>query len=196
MTINWTFFNIPQGSERFEARLSPTVGDYIFKFNLAVHTPGDKMQLTASQSYISGNLTGDLRVRGNSNQEVLLLIEDENGMKRQMKFSPAERWVRGRDVGMTAEGVDYRNGFVESLGMSEQHMYCKALFEEYKVLRAKTHVQIENPPKRGESYAPQMINANDLIRTRILAKELAKNCEDYLRDQPDDWFDIEKYAED
>jgi len=82
---------------------------------------------------------------------------------------------------------------MESLDISEEHMYCKALYEEYKKLEVVTHIETQIL-KRGQSYKVQYINYQDLMHRKILAKELAEHCKDYFKDKPGEWYEIEMDA--
>ena len=79
----------------------------------------------------------------------------------------------------------------------EEQMYCKALFEEYQDLEAKTIPVVQNINVRtGEVIKPQYINPQDLIRRKILAKELVKQCKGYFNDKFDEWHDLEIDSQD
>ena len=196
MTINWTFYNTPGGSEYFEARLSPSVGDHIFQFNLAIYTPGDTTWIKASQNFVPGNQASNLRIEGHRNQDLLLLIKDENGTEKKIKHTVEYYWVDGGDIGTSQSITDYRKHFASSLGISEEQMYCKALFEEYHDLEAKTSPVVQNINIRtGEVIKPQYINPQDLIRRKILAKELVQQCKDYFNDKFDEWHNLELDAQ-
>lgn len=74
-------------------------------------------------------------------------------------------------------------------------MYCKALFDEYQYLEAKTAIIVRdydpNVPIEAKRIDPQ-----DLMRRKILAKELATSCKEYFEDMPAEWHDIQLDAQD
>lgn len=198
MTIYWTFYNTPRSSEYFEAKLSPSIGDHIFQFNLAVHTPGDKNWMVASKNFMPGSQAGYLRVEGHRDQDLLLLVKDANGAERRIGHRVSDYWVDGGDIGTMQSIPDYRRHFITSLGISEEQMYCKALFEEYQELEAKTSPMVQDI-RRGGTIKIQPINNNntqDLIRRKVLAKELVKLCKDYFNDKFDEWYNLELDAQD
>lgn len=199
MTTYWTFYNIPRGGEYFEAKLSPSIGDHIFQFNLAVHTPGDTTWVKASQNFVPGNHASNLRIEGHRNQDLLFLVKDENGTEKRIRHKVDDYWVDGGDIGTVQTVVDYRKYFTSLLKISEEQMYCKALFEEYQELEAKTSPVVQNMNIRtGEIIKPQYItqaSTQDLIRRKVLAKELIKQCKDYFDDKFDEWHNLELDAQ-
>ena len=195
MTISWTFYNTPKENECFEAELNPSVGDHIFQFNLVVHASGSDVWSKASQDFAPGNQSGGLRIRGRRDQDLLLLIKDEKGTEKRIKYTVDNYWVDGGDVGTMQWVSNYRKHFVSSLGISEEQMYCRALFEEYHELEAKTTLVAQDMNIRtGEITKPHYItrtSTQDLIRRKIFAKELVKQCKDYFNDKFDEWHDLE-----
>ena len=73
--------------------------------------------------------------------------------------------------------------------MKNQTQYCENLYREYKKLEVATHIEAQIL-KRGQPYKIQHINPQDLMRRKILAKELVEHCKDYFEDKPGEWYDI------
>ncbi|MDP2684986.1 MAG: hypothetical protein Q8P20_08195 [bacterium] len=73
--------------------------------------------------------------------------------------------------------------------MVEYKNECELLYEEYKELEkiTKREAQMLKP---GQPYEVQNINIDDFEKRKILAKKLVKNCKDYFKDKPGEWFDI------
>ncbi len=69
-------------------------------------------------------------------------------------------------------------------------MDCEALLKEYKELAAKTHIeaQILRP---GQPYKVNIIVPEDLMRLKVVAKELVKNCKGHCNADISEWYDIE-----
>ncbi len=189
MTIFWTFYNTPRNGEYFEAHLQTSTGDHIFQFNLAVHSRGDSNWIVASQDYVVGNEADRLRIRGLRGQDLLLLVRDSNGTEKRIRYSADMNWVDAGDIGTAQNIADYRKYFEDSLGLTEEQMYCKALYDEYLHLDAKTHIVVRdydpNVPIEGKH-----IEYQDLLRKKILAKELVNTCRDYFDDKPAEWHDL------
>src|SRR3989338_8060129 len=125
-----------------------------------------------------------------SEQYLLLLFRDDKGTEKRIRFSPSLHWAEGGDVAYTQSIADYRKYFEDSQGLTEDHMYCKALFDEYQYLEAKTAIIVRdydpNVPIEAKYIDPQ-----DLMRRKILAKELAMSCKEYFEDMPAEWHDIQ-----
>ena len=196
MTILWTFYNLPRGNEYFEVKLTPSIGDYIFQFNLAVRAPDDSNWRIASKDFISGKQASGLRIEGLREHDLFLLVKDENGTKKRIKYKVDDYWIDEGDKVSTQRISKYRQYFISSLGISEEEMYCKALFEEYQDLKAKTCSVVGQDLKRGQSYKLPHINPQDLIKKKSLAKELVKRCKSYFKNKPDEWHNLEMDAQD
>lgn len=193
MTITWIFNNNPE--EYFELRLDPSIADYIFSFNVGIRTPGDSNWLTASKEMVVGKDAVNLKIAGKRNQEALIIVRDRKGTEHGIKLSPAETWIEGGHIATTQQILEYREKFESSLGISKEEMYCMALLEEYQSLEATTHLVIENY-KPGQKIHGQQINTQDLLRRKVLAKELVGKCENYFKNQPDQWYELEQDARD
>lgn len=190
MTIFWTFINTPHGKEHFQAELQPSVGDHLFEFNLAVHRHGDSTW-TVLPKYVPGNEAHALKISGQPGQDLLLLIKDQNGTEKRLRYAADVFWVDGGDIGIVQNIADYRKYFEESLGLSEQEMYCEALFDEYKKLEVATHMEAQTI-KPGQPYKFHRINLQDLARKKAVAKELTNQGRDCFRGTPSEWFKIRK----
>lgn len=193
MTISWTFYNTPKGNEHFRAELQPSVGDHLFEFNLAVHQQGDSSWVILP-NYVPGNEAHKLRISGRPVQDLLLLIKDKNGTEKRLRYPANIFWVDGGDIGIVQNIADYRKYFEDSMGLSEQEMYCEALFDEYKKLKAATHMEAQII-KPGRPYKVYQINPQDLMRKKIIAKELLSQDRENFRGTPAEWFEIRKEAQ-
>ncbi len=193
MTIFWTFLNTPRGKERFRVELQPSVGDHIFEFNLAVHRHGDSTWVVLP-NYVPGSEAHKLKISGQPGQDLLLLIKDQKGTEKRIRYSADVFWVDGGDIGTIQNIADYRKYFEESLGLSEEEMYCEALFDEYKKLEVATHAEAQDV-KRGQPYNFYQINPQDLMRKKIIAKELLKQGRERFKGTPAEWFEIRKEAQ-
>lgn len=191
MTIYWTFYNL--GSKHFEAHLEPSVGDHIFSFNLGVHTPGDHMWGTASKHYVPGAQAHTLRIQGKPGQELILLIRDDKGTEKRATYNVDEYWSSDGDIVSMQSLLPYRKHYEISQGMSEQDMYCKALYKEYQVLDAKTHI-IAQDYHPGKKIEGKQVDYQDLMRKTVVAKEIVECCEEFFKDKPGEWHEIKNDA--
>src|SRR3989344_4155856 len=107
MTISWTFYNIPKGKEYFRVELQPSVGDYLFEFNLAAHRHGDPNWVILP-NYVPGNEAHKLGINGQPGQDLLLLIKDKNGTEKRLRYPANIFWVEGCDIGIVQSIADYR----------------------------------------------------------------------------------------
>lgn len=180
------------GEKYFRAELQPSLGDHIFEFNLAVRGQ-DGSLLVVLPDYVPGSEAHKLRISGQSGQDLLFMIKDKNGTEKRLRYSANLFWVDGGDIGIVQNVVDYRKYFEESMGLSEQEMYCEALLDEYRKLEVATHIEAQII-KPGQPYKTYQIDPQDLIRKRVVAKELLKQGREYFRGTPSEWFEIRKDA--
>lgn len=190
MTIFWTFFNTPRGKEHFRVELQPSVGDHLFEFNLAVHRHGD-LTWVVLPNYSPGSEAHKLKISGRQGQDLLLLIRDQKGTEKRIRYSADVFWVDGGDIGTVQNITDHRKYFEESLGLSEEEMYCEALFDEYKKLKVTTHAEAQDV-KRTQPYEFYQINPQDLMRMKNIAKELLKQGREYFKGTLAEWFEMRK----
>lgn len=193
MIISWTFYNTPRGKEFFRAELQPSIGDHIFEFNLAVHCQGNSSWVVLP-NYVSGSEAHKLKINGQTGQDLIVLIKDQKGTEKRIRYSADVFWVDGGDIGIVQNIVDYKKYFEESLGLSEQEMYCEALFDEYKRLETATHIEAQ-VIKPGQSYKVNHINFQDLTLLKSVAKEIIKLGRENFKGTPSDWFEISKDAQ-
>ena len=194
MTIFWTFYNTPHGHRYFQSELQPSVGDHLFEFNLAVHRRGDSTRIMLP-NYVPGNEAHKLKIKGQPGQDLLLLIKDQNGTEKRIRYSTDTFWVNGGDIGIVQNIADYRKYFEKSLGLSEEEMYYEVLFDEYKKLDVATHVEAQTI-KRGQAYKIYPINLQDLLLKKAVAKEILKQGRECFRGTPAEWFKIRKDSRD
>jgi len=190
MTISWIFYNTPKGKEYFRAELQPSIGDHLFEFNLAVHLKDDSSWIVLP-NYVSGNEAHALKISGQPGQDLVLLIKDKNGTEKRLRYPANIFWVYGDDIGIVQNIADYRKYFEESMGLSEQEMYCEALFDEYKKLEDATRMEAQII-KPGRPYKVYQINPQDLMRKKAVAKELINQGRDSFMGTPAEWFEIRK----
>lgn len=192
MTIHWTFYNYGE-NKHFRFSISPSVADHLFKVNLAVHTPGDTTWVMAGPEYVPGSQAHDLSIQGHQDQEVFVLIEDENGVQKRAKYSASENWLHEGDVGTRQAILDYRSHFVESMGISEEHMYCRSLYEEYERLATGTQEEVQIG-SNGE-YQTRTVNSWDEMKKKVYAKEMLNRCESYFVNDQAKWQEIRTDAD-
>ncbi len=69
---------------------------------------------------------------------------------------------------------------------------CEQRYQEYLVVKSRTSAQINGQETRG-TY--RVIDANDLLKIKELARELVWNCEEFLRKKSGDFYGVEKDAD-
>lgn len=192
MTISWIFYNTPVGEKYFRAELQPSLSDHLFEFNLAVREQTGSTR-AASSDYVPGNKVHGLKISGRPGEDLFFLIRDEKGTEKKIRYIPDIFWVSGGDIGVTHNIAEYRKYFEASMGLSEQEMYCEALFDEYKKLKIATHMEAQvNKP--GQPYKTYHIDPQDFFRKNAVAKELLKQGRECFKGTPAEWFEIRKEA--
>jgi len=73
--------------------------------------------------------------------------------------------------------------------MTEKRQVCEQLWEEYKTLSEKTHINVESYVP-GKPLTPHYIDPNDLVKKEELRLKLL-DCKEVLNLNPEQWFDIE-----
>lgn len=196
MVIYWTFYNTPSDRQYFEAHMEPSMGDMLFSFNLAVHTPGDSTWVVASPNYMPGLAATGIRIEGQPGQELFLLVKDEKGTEKRLKYLVDEMWVDGSDIGNTQNVAEYRRHFVESLGINEEEIYCESIRRGYLELKQAniSQAQINSPIRRG-TYQVSGTNVQDGMKIKALARELVNKCSPYFEKKPMGFEEIKIDAE-